>query len=293
MDTALNDTPALQSGSKLDFKVRNRQFASGEDHHWYGGDPVITAHYNALSSMFPDGERFFCDSVRAQKDKITDPKLLKEISAFVGQEAVHSREHKAYNERIQAQGYPMDKLEGLTQFGLKIARRRLPLKWQLGQTCALEHFTAMLANQLLRDTEMAEKAKPEDYELWMWHAVEETEHKAVAFDTLKAVSSPVGFYMNRIRAILMTTLFFNIGLVVNMWLLLRADGLQWSPRAWGRWVWYMLGKPGHVRKSIGEYLDWFRPSFHPWDHDNRELVERWKIAQGEKLDAEGAAATAA
>ncbi|ABS63545.1 metal-dependent hydrolase-like protein [Parvibaculum lavamentivorans DS-1] len=281
---------ASQSGSRLSFKTRNRHFAAGNERHWYNGDPVITAYFNALSAMFPDGERFFCDTVRKQKHKIGDPKLQDEIREFLGQEAIHSREHQLYNDRIAELGYPMRKIEARSARMLALAKKVLPPRAQLGQTVALEHFTAILADQLLTDREIfRDQATPEEYELWMWHAVEETEHKAVAFDVLKAVSSKPAFYLNRVRALLMTTLFFNANLFMHIRDLLKTDGLHWSPRAWGRLFAYLWVRPGSLRKAIPAYLDWFRPGFHPWDHDNRDLVAAWKQEHNEAQIAASAA----
>lgn len=284
MSTAEPDQAARgQSGSELAFATRNRQFQAGERRHWYNGDPVVTAYFNALSAMFPVGERFFCDTVRYQKHKITDPKLQGEIREFLGQEAIHSREHQAYNNRIAAQGYPMWKLERRSARMQNLGRLLMPKKAQLGQTVALEHFTAVLADHLLREREtFASHASPEEYELWMWHAVEETEHKAVAFDVLKAVTKPTTFYFLRVRSLLMATFFFNLNLFLHIRNLLTVERMQWSPRAWGRLFRYLWINPGPLRKSIPAYLDWFKPSFHPWQHDNRELVAEWKVEHGEE-----------
>lgn len=280
-----------QSGSRLPFKTRNRRFEAGEKHHWYDDDPVITAYFNALSAMFPVGERFFCDTVRRQRDRISDPKLQAEIREFLGQEAVHSREHQAYNDRVAAQGYPVWKLERRSARMQNLARLLMPPRAQLGQTVALEHFTAMLADHLLSNREhFRQRATPEEYELWMWHAVEETEHKAVAFDVLRAVSSGPAFYLNRTRSLLMATIFFNINLFLHTRDLLKVEKLQWSPRAWGRLFHYLWIDPGPLRRSFPAYLDWFRPSFHPWQHDNRHLVVEWKREHGEAAQAEISAA---
>src|SRR3546814_16965350 len=54
---------------------------------------------------------------------------------------------------------------------------------QLAATCALEHFTATLANAILADPAHLAGADAEAQRMWRWHAIEEIEHKAVAYDT--------------------------------------------------------------------------------------------------------------
>lgn len=56
---------------------------------------------------------------------------------------------------------------------------------------------------------------------------------------------------------------------------------QRRPRARARLFRCLWIDPGPLRKSIPAYLDWFRPSFHPWQHDNRDLVAAWKAEHGE------------
>ncbi|MEQ8950581.1 metal-dependent hydrolase, partial [Parvibaculum sp.] len=101
-------------------------------------------------------------------------------------------------------------------------------------------------------------------------------------DVLKAVTRPGTFYFLRVRSLLMATIFFNINLFLHIRNLLAVERMQWSPRAWGRLAHYLWINPGPLRKSIPAYLDWFKPSFHPWQHDNRELVAEWKTAHGEE-----------
>mgnify|MGYP003452248881 FL=1 len=61
--------------------------------HWHGGDAFKTHLFDSMSVLFPDGERFFIDSVRQFRDQISDPLLKEQIRGFIGQEGHHSREH--------------------------------------------------------------------------------------------------------------------------------------------------------------------------------------------------------
>jgi uncharacterized protein len=57
---------------------------------------------------------------------------------------------------------------------------------------------------------------------------------------------------------------------------MRLDGTLWSVREWGRLVRFLFVEPGGMLRLLPKYLDYFRPRFHPWDHDNRALLEAWK-----------------
>lgn len=280
MSAPENATPS-QSRSKLPFAARNIRFEAGENRYWYGGDPAVSAYFNALSALFPAGETFFCDSVRALRDRTGDPKLQAEIKEFLAQEAIHSREHHLYNKRIEAFGFPMDKLERRSA-RMQSVGYKLPKKLQLGLTVALEHYTTIISDCLINVRDhLRETVAPKDYEFWIWHSVEETEHKSVAFDLLKATTSPLGFYLIRVFSLFATTASFNVILMWHIWTLLKVDGLQWSPRMWGRVLHYQWVFPGAWRVCAPAWFAWLKPGFHPWDHDNRDLVATWKAEHGE------------
>ena len=96
--------------------------------------------------------------------------------------------------------------------------KRSPHAMQLAATAALEHFTAIMAHALLSDPRHLEGASPEAARLWRWHAMEEIEHKAVAFDTFVATvkGGPVGRYLLRCLVMLMATFTFNIEIGWNI-----------------------------------------------------------------------------
>ncbi len=96
----------------------------------------------------------------------------------------------------------------------------MPRSVQLATTIALEHFTAIVAHQLLTNPKATEGMHPNVKPLWLWHAVEETEHKAVCFDVYQQVG---GGYLNRALNMARVMLGFLLGISAIQMSLLRAD----------------------------------------------------------------------
>lgn len=236
---------------------------------WHGGDPFRTAFYNALSIMFPVGEQQFIDSVKHYRDRITDPALNRHVRGFMAQESVHRREHQKYNEAVcAARGYPLDLLEASIRRRIAFAQKHMPHIAHLAATVAYEHWTAILADGLLRRPELLEGANPEMAALWRWHAIEESEHKAVAFDVYRSVGGTVGM---RRRIMIFITIQFFADAFRHMRIMLR--GYQGSKvKLWFGGLRFLFGKGGALRGLGRPWLDYFRRDFHPWDHDNRSVV---------------------
>jgi uncharacterized protein len=263
--------------SRPAIQPRNLEFPIGDDvpNLWHGGDPHVTHFFNGLSLMFPDGERFFMDAVRHFKDEVHDPKLQTDVRAFCGQEGIHAREHGSYNDWLEERGYPARRLERIVQFRVAMAKK-MPWKFQLALTCALEHFTAILADAFLGDPRVTADVHPAMKSLWKWHAMEETEHKAVAFDVYKTIAPGFGGYLRRIWAMVTVTLLFTLQIVIHQVLLEAREGVLWRIRGRGHAFRFFWTEPGFLRQAMRSYLAYYRPSFHPWDHDNSKLVEAWK-----------------
>lgn len=249
---------------------------------WLNNDPVATAFYNALSVTFPKGEGYFIESVRRFREG-TPAKLEGEINAFIKQEVMHTREHVAFNRQVTDRGYDVTLLERDVDDALALARGK-PVIANLAATMALEHFTAMLAHELIANPRHLAGAEPQVASLWRWHASEEIEHKGVAYDTwLHATRDWSRWQRWRVKAIVMlatTWKFFN-GRRRGMLELLRQDGLT-GPRIWWRIFWYAFGQPGMARKVAGAWLSYFMPGFHPWKHDDRALIS---LAESDYADA--------
>jgi predicted metal-dependent hydrolase len=238
------------------------------------GDLLLSYLGMALSSVFPGGEDFFVRSVRHYRDDITDPRLARQVAGFIGQEAVHGREHRAFNVRLAELGYPAKTFERLTTRALEIRERLLPPASNLAATVALEHYTATLAELLLTDADVrAAFGHPEVRNLFLWHALEESEHKAVAFDVYRAIG---GTERMRVWTMNLLTVGFIGAIVLEMALALWRDRDEWTVREL-RASWKRLRRSPILSRALWRRLrDYNRPDFHPDDRDTVELVERWR-----------------
>jgi predicted metal-dependent hydrolase len=266
--------PRDATPSDLVIIPRDRRFGrqGGTQRWWMAGDPFGTALYNALSATFPKGEAFFVESVRKFREG-AEPGLAADIKAFTTQEVMHSREHVAFNRRAHEAGYDLSKLEAQVDKRLALVRSKPPIA-SLAATMALEHFTAILAHELLRDPRHLAAADVESAALWRWHAIEEIEHKGVAYDTwLHATRSWPRFKRWNVKAkvMLLVTRNFVVDRTAGALELLRQDGIT-GPRAWWGLFWYAYVRPGMMRKILGAWASYFRPGFHFWNHDDRALI---------------------
>jgi predicted metal-dependent hydrolase len=241
---------------------------------FYADDAVQSLVMTALSLVFPEGERFFVDSVMHYRDRITEPELAAAVKGFIAQEGMHSRAHAAFNAMAKAQGLEVaEDLERKVKHLLRARKKTAPHAARLAVTCALEHFTAILAEQLLTDPQHREALHPTVRDLWVWHALEESEHKAVAFDVFQQVS---GSYALRVRVMVLSTLFFMGFIAYSHVRLLGARGLLGDVRSQLRCFDYLWVRKGLFRSLIPAYLQYFRPSFHPNDRDTTRLLEGWR-----------------
>ena len=268
----------LPTPADLVIRPRDRRFGRDQvtPRWWHGGNPYASALYNALSSTFPKGEAFFVESVRKYRSG-ADAKLSGEIGAFTTQEAIHSREHSAFNDRAAIAGYDLTKLEQAVDRRLAITRTKSPIV-SLAATMALEHFTAILAHELLADSRHLAGAEQETADLWRWHAVEEIEHKGVAYDTwLHATRDWTRWKRWKVKSLVMlyVTRNFVVDRTKGTLELLRQDGIT-GLRAWAGYVWFVLGSPGMMRKIAGAWFQYFLPRFHPWNEDDRGLIAAYE-----------------
>ena len=268
----------------LEIVVRDLRFGREQKpgRWWLGGDPVATAWHNALSATFPRGEAMFIEAVKAHREGAS-PKLEAEIRAFVKQEINHTREHVVFNKAAADAGYDMAKIDARVGELMEMIKQR-PQIVNLAATIALEHYTAMMAHEFLANPQHFKDAEPETGAMWRWHAIEEIEHKGVAYDTfLHATRDWSRLRRYRLKSVMMLLVTFNF--LRNRWAdtleLLAQDGLTgWKVKA--KLAWYLVGTPGVLRKIFPAWVSYFLPGFHPWNHDDRSLIGK---AESEFPDA--------
>lgn len=272
-------------------QVRTRRIAfdypeSDLPKYFADGDLMVSHMLSMLSSFFPEGEDFFVSSVRQHRDQVTDPTLKKQVAGFIGQEAVHGREHRRFNERLAHHGYPTRFVDGATKRGLAQLARWAPPSYQLAVTAALEHYTATFAEVLLRDERaQALSSIPEVRSIFLWHALEESEHKAVAFDVYQQVC---GDQKLRVRTMTVTTAVFLGALFGHTLLSLAKDRNAWNPAQLIPSLRRLRSNPFFEKAVWHRLRDYNRMDFHPDDHDTAGLLERWRDelfgAEGELTD---------
>jgi uncharacterized protein len=248
------------------------------DRHWVRGDPYATAFFNALSAVFPHGETFMIRCMMPWADKVP-PSLAREVRAFIEQEAGHAREHVAMNKALIGAGYDVAPLDKKIRGFVKLFENASDIV-KLTATMCIEHFTAIVAAEILRDKRHLDGTDGDLRELWLWHAVEEVEHKGVAFDVWKHASRdwhPVRAWAWRSGFMLLITLSFFVNRTLGQTELLRQDGIGFA-KALRAIMRGGFGKGGIGRNVLRPWAAFFRPRFHPWDTDDRLL-----LAEGEAM----------
>jgi predicted metal-dependent hydrolase len=237
---------------------------------------------NALSFLFPAGEAFFCRSVAYYRDRITDPVLREQVAQFIHQEAMHSKEHHRSNTVLRQADVLGAELETASRVLVWMSETFCHPATRLAQTCALEHFTVMLSETLLKDRFLHQEGIDPDFRnLWLWHAAEEIEHKSVCFDVYEHVfGSGFSAWLHRVVAMILVTVCTGWGVM----LALTVASLKGMHRRVAEPK--QASSQDHLKNSgfalvvswmsLRAYLDFFRRDFHPAKRDHRELLEVWK-----------------
>jgi len=272
MKTALNRVAASFPVRRMDYNF------NGIPRYWCNDEPSFTHYFTGLSTLFPEGESYFVRSVRALRPKAKENKVLdREIGAFIGQEAMHSKEHHAFHVSAQQYGLNPESLEKVTGIILKGIEKVFSKKWNLLVTVGLEHYTAVLVvnmmqsvNELMTDTTIRN--------LWLWHSLEETEHKAVAFDLYQYLyGNGLSAYIPRISVFTFSLILITAFSTIYQVILMKRDKQLTNFKSWRNFFSFASKQ---YKILIPKFLEYYHFDFHPNHTDEKALVAATKIKLG-------------
>jgi predicted metal-dependent hydrolase len=276
IDMKSNNAPAehhpIIPRERLNFDLGNKDIPK----FWFDGDPFKTRMFDAMSVIFPPGERYFMTCVRDFRDKVTDKQLLEDIKNFNRQEGQHTMVHSQYNDRLREQGIDVDgMIKSLEWLLFDYMRGRRSREWTLAQTSALEHFTAIGAFMIFGRKDVFEKADPRLRAMYTWHALEEVEHKGVAYDVMQQYAG-VG-YFRRILTLFETSAMFIGSVAYFMHKMFKADGFGFWQRVKlnVKGFWWLFKPGGLLMPMILPFLRYFVPGYHPWDEGEVRGYQLW------------------
>ena len=257
------------------FPVRRMdyQFENTSSKYWFNNDPILTHYLTSYSTLFPEGEAYFVRSVRQLRNQVKNPVLEKDIGAFIGQEAMHSKEHHAFHQ--SAEKYQLDPaaLENITGATLRVLEKYFPKKWNLLLTLGIEHYTAITASYMM--SEVHKKISDDTIRnLWLWHSIEETEHKAVVFDIYKELyGEELDAYIPRVAMFTFSLILVNTLIHISLISLVIKDKQILNLKSWYKFL--KFSSEG-LSNFLPKILDFYRFDFHPNQIDETELVNLTK-----------------
>lgn len=251
---------------------------------WFGGDPFKTRMFDALSLTFPDGERYFIESVRLFRDKIKDPELQLRVADFIRQEAQHGMAHDKMNQVMRDQGMPVDQFIQTLNKMFKFELTKRSPAYNIAMTAAAEHLTALMADTFYSHKETLQDAHPYVRALLAWHAIEEMEHRDVAFDVMKQVGEVPEF--TRKFALAFTTVLMLGFTTYRANIMLKHDGFDRLSRLkmTVKGLPWFVGSNGMLTKMRKPYAEWFKQDFHPSQHPIIAQYDVWLETLAETND---------
>lgn len=250
------------------------------DHKFYMDAELASAYFASLSIFLTRGEDLVIDTARYHRDFISDPLLKQRVTSLIGQEAIHSKMHEELNEAYLIRDLPVKLFRTWGGWAFEYGFERLPQPMKLSLMAGIEHFTAVLAEYMMNHEEIFFRSQDEKQRaIWMWHMLEESEHKDIAFDVFQELSNN---YLLRIAGFFpaLITILVLISAASFLVPFYRNPKNLISLRYW-REIPYNFGlifglKDGVYGSSFKHIFDYLRPDFHPNDHDTSEFLEYYK-----------------
>lgn len=271
---------SVQRLQSTNITVRRTKFQPIDLKRYYFKDqsPLMSHLLTALSLTFPEGEQFFVHSVRNVRNQVRDPVLQADISAFIGQKAMHAQAHAQFNAAMTAPDYRLADYDAFFAANMAELKRRSPRR-QLAATVAYEHFTALIAGHILRHPAFFNGLDRNMQQLWLWHALEELEHKSVAFEVYQQVfGGDADSLAQRRRSMRTVSVGFVLGIAGMTRLLFQQDGKN-NHNSLKKML--LNARDGYyiaalALRNLPDYLAFYRADFHPEQRDDRALMAKWR-----------------
>jgi predicted metal-dependent hydrolase len=277
VDTQAPITPAFD----IPIRHMNFQFDSAKaDDKFYLKAELATAYFEALSIFLTFGEDLVIDTARHHRELIKDPELKRRVTVLIGQEAIHSRVHDEWNEILAQHRFPVPLYRFLGGIVFKYGFNRFPQPLKLSMMAGIEHFTAVIAEFMMKhEDHFFETDDEQQRALWMWHMLEESEHKDIAYDVYQSLS---GHYPLRVIGFLIAaiTIMALVPFAASLIPPMRKPTTLLNPQYWKdvkRSLSLLLdSKEGIFGSTFSHIIDYLRPDFHPNDHDTQELIAYYR-----------------
>lgn len=261
--------------AKVGVPMRNVQITPDDGaarYFAYNNSAVGTTLMAVLSSIFPPGEAFFVESVKRFRDQVTDEAFKARVTGFIGQEAMHTREHDRLNKWFESRGFDMSVPDATIRFSLWICEQFSPTQ-QLAMTAFMEHFTAHLAEQWLTHKEFRNSTEAEMLKLWTWHGIEELEHKDVSYDVLQLVSK--NDHLERLIAMPVVILALAPSIAFSWMYLMVREGKFFDVVRNAQDLWALFKPDGFITQCVKLFPDFLKKDFHPNERDTSVLLKRY------------------
>lgn len=279
MQAATQEAVTPQTTGRAEIPIRHMDFEfdpASTDTQFYLNAELASAYFEALSIFLTFGEDLVIDTARHHRQFVKDPELRARVTSLIGQEAVHSKMHNEFNDVLAQHRFPVGFYRFLATQVFNYGFKRFPHRLQLSLMAGIEHFTAVMAEFFMKHEEIFFETDDEKQRaLWMWHMLEESEHKDIAYDVYQQLS---GSYPLRVTGFFMAfvTILFLVPLGGALIPPIRRPSNLLRPRYWkdmARSAALLFGpRSGVYGSTVGHILDYLRPGFHPNDHDTSEYL---------------------
>lgn len=258
-----------------DIIVRSIPFAFDEQINpvWHPDRPEWSHMLNGASLTMPYLEPFLIKTVKEGLKNASTQELKKDVYGFIGQEGQHYQNHRRYNEILKQGHYPdLADVEANMESDYRHLQGK-SLRWRVAYAAGFETMTMGITEWLIKDRrDLFAGADPAVTSLVLWHMVEETEHKNVAFDLYQDL---FGSYWPRVWGLIFATYHVAKYSRQAYMKMLKKDGL------WKNWrsrlrLYRMIARffvnisPAMIKSVL--------PGYHPSKIEDPDWVSRWTAA---------------